>query len=168
MTNLFGELSALETISFLSVTNDVERFLVSIQDPYSKDKNIDIYLSLEKVSDIDIDIDTSTASPFIKLKMKFNGRIYSMSRDSSYLSPEVLSTISSSCNRYLESAFTNFLYKTSKDLKSDICKFGRPACSNFLTTKDFDDDNWLYNYRNAFFDVKVDTSVKSGMLLTET
>ena len=166
MINLFGELNTLETISFLSITNDVERFLISIQDPFSKDKNIDIYLSLENISDINVD--TTTSSPFIKLKLKFNGRIDSMSKSSNYLSPEVLDTISTSCNKYLESVITNFLYKTSKNLKSDICEFGKYASGNFLTTSDFDDYNWLYNYRNAFFDVEVNTSVKSGMLLTET
>lgn len=161
-----GELNSLETISFLSVTNNVERFLISIPDPYSKDKYIDLYLSLEKSPDVKIY--TTTSSPYIKVNLKFNGRIYSMSDNSDYLSPEVLDTISSSCNKYLEAVFSNFLYKTSKNLKSDICKFGRHACANFLTTSEFENYNWLYNYRNAFFDVEVDTSVKSGMLLTET
>lgn len=161
-----GELNPLETISFLSVTNDVERFLISIPNPYYKDKYIDLYVAPEKSADIKVD--TTSSSPFIKIKFKFNCRIYSMSDNSDYLSPEVLDTISLACNNYLESVFSDFLYKTSKNLKSDICKFGRPACANFLTTSDFDNYNWLYNYRNAFFDVEVDTSVKSGMLLTET
>lgn len=161
-----GELNPLETISFLSVTNDVERFLITIPNPYYKDKNIDLYVEPEKLADIKVD--TTSSSPFIKIKLKFNCRIDSMSDNSDYLSPEVLNTISLACNDYLESVFTDFLYKTSKNLKSDICKFGRTACANFLTTSDFDDYNWLYNYRNAFFDVEVDTSVKSSMLLTET
>lgn len=163
---MFGELSSLETISTLSVSNDVQRFLISIPDPYYPEKYIYIYLSPEKSADIKVD--TTTSSPYIKVKFKFNGRIYSMSDDSKYLSSEVLDNISSSCNKYLETVFSNFLYKTSKDLKSDICKFGRHASANFLTTSEFENYNWLYNYRHAFFDVEVDTSVKSGMLLTET
>lgn len=161
-----GELNALETISFLSITNDVERFLITIPDSNSKDKYIDLYISTDKSPNIEVD--TSSSSPYIKIKLKFNGRIYSMSDNSDYLSPEVLETISNSCNKYLESVFSDFLYKTSKNFKTDICKFGRYSCSNFLTTNEFDNYNWLYNYRNTFFDVQVDTSVKSGMLLTET
>lgn len=91
-----------------------------------------------------------------------------MQNNSDYLSSEVLDRISSSCNKYLESAFSKFLYKTSKELKSDVCGFGRYALKNFWTTSEFENYNWLYNYRNAFFDVKVNTSIKSSMLLTET
>ena len=60
------------------------------------------------------------------------------------------------------------MYKTSKDFKSDINGFGKFALKNFITIQDFDQYNWLDNYQNAFFDVEVDTSIKSGMLITET
>lgn len=115
-----------------------------------------------------IKVDTSSSSPYIQLKYKFTGRISSMSAGSNYLSSDVLNTLSSYCNNYLESVFSDFLYKTSKDLKSDICGLGKYSLSNFLTTQEFENYDWLYNYRNAFFDVNVDTSIKSGMLITET
>ena len=91
-----------------------------------------------------------------------------MSENSKYLSPEVLDSISNSCNSYLESMFTDYLYKTSKDFKSDINGLGVHCLPNFLTIKDFENYNWLQNYENAFFKVDVNTSVKSGMLITET
>lgn len=91
-----------------------------------------------------------------------------MSTNSNYLDKETLDNISLCCNTYLESMLSNFLYKTSKDLKSDICGLGKHCLSNFLTTQDLEDYNWLSNYKNAFFDVKVDTSIKSSMLITET
>lgn len=166
MINLFGELNDLETISFLSVINKVDRFLISIPDPYSEEKYIDIYVSPENSTNVSID--TSTSSPYIKLKFDFTGRIYSMSNNSDYLSSEVLDSISSSCDAYLESLFSNFLYKTSKELKSDICGLGKYALSNFLTSYEFEDYDWLFNYKDAFFDVEVNSSIKSGMLITET
>lgn len=166
MINSFGKLDASETISFLATRNKVERFLISIPDPNNNEKYIDIYLSPQ--CSTNIKIDTSSSSPYIKLKFKFTGRIYSMSNDSNYLSTDVLNSISSSCNKQLESMFSDFLYKTSKDLKSDICGLGKYSLSNFLTTSEFENYDWLDNYRNAFFDVEVDTSIKSGMLITET
>ena len=39
---------------------------------------------------------------------------------------------------------------------------------NFLTFPDYNDYNWLENYQNSFFKVDVNTSVKSGMLITST
>ena len=91
-----------------------------------------------------------------------------MSKNSNYVDNETLEKISSSCNSYLESAFSNFLYKTSKEFHSDINGFGKRALSNFKTTNEVNNYGWLSNYKNAFFHINVNTSIKSGMLITET
>ena len=163
---LVGELDALETISFLNIRNDLDRFLISVPDPLNNNHYLDIYLT--PVHSTSINIDTTNQSPYIKIKLEFSGRIYSMTENSKYLSSEVLDSISNSCNSYLESVFADYLYKTSKDLKSDINGFGKYTLKNFITTKQYEDYNWLENYKNSFFDVEVNTSVKSGMLITET
>lgn len=163
---LVGELSALETISFLTVRNKVDRFLISVPNPEDSNQYLDIYLT--PIGSTTVNIDTSTSSPYIKVKAEFSGRIYSMSDHAKYLEPNVLNTISESCNKYLESVFSDYLYKTSKEFKSDINGFGKYILSNFFTTQEFVDYNWLENYQNSFFEVDIDTSVKSGMLITET
>ena len=163
---LVGELNALETIAFLNIRNSLDRFLISIPDPENSNNYIDIYMS--PVRSADIKVDTSNPTPFVKVKCEFVGRIYSMSENSKYLSPEVLNSISNSCNSYLESVFSNYLYKTSTEFHSDINGMGKYALKNFFTTKQFKNYSWLENYRNAFFDVEINTSVKSGMLITET
>ena len=73
-----------------------------------------------------------------------------------------------SCDSYLESTFSNFLYKTAKELHSDIIGFGKSASSNFFTTEDFVNYNWFDSYQDSFFDVTINTSIKSSMLITET
>lgn len=163
---LVGELTALETISYLTVRNKIDRFLISIPDPENPNNYLDIYLTPKDSTYVDID--TSTSSPYIKVKTGFTGRIYSMSDNSKYLEPDVLDNISEACNQYLETVFSDYLYKTSKEFKSDINGFGKYALGNFFTTQDFDNYDWLRNYQNSFFEVEVDTSVKSGMLITET
>lgn len=163
---LVGELTALETISYLTVRNKIDRFLISIPDPEKPNNYLDIYLTPKDSTSIDID--TSTSSPYVKIKTGFTGRIYSMSNNSKYLEPDVLDNISEACNQYLETVFSNYLYKTSKEFKSDINGFGKYVLGNFFTTQDFDNYDWLRNYQNSFFEVEVDTSVKSGMLITET
>ncbi len=161
---LVGELNGLETISFLNIRNDLNRFLISIPDPSDENNYLDIYMS--PVNKVKIKIDTSTTTPYIKLKFKLSGRIYSISENTKNLSTNSLAMISDSCNKYLETIFLEYLYTTSKNLKSDINALGNYALSNFFTTTDFENYNWLENYQNAFFDVEVDSSVKSGMLLT--
>lgn len=163
---LVGELNALETIAFLNIRNNLDRFLISVPDSQNNNNYLDIYMT--PIGSTDIKIDTSNQTPYIKIKCKFSGRIYSMSENSKYLSSEVLDSISNSCNSYLESIFSDYLYKTSKDLKSDINGIGKYALKNFFTTTQYEDYNWLENYKNSFFDVNVNTSVKSGMLITET
>lgn len=163
---LIGELCALESTTYLAIRNEVDRFLISIPDPDDINSYIDIYLYPKGPSSIEVD--TSSSSPFIKVKAGFTGKIYSMSNNSQYLDPKILDDLSETCNKYLESVFSDYLYKTSKDFKSDINGFGKYALSNFFTTQDFNDYNWLNNYQNAFFEVQIDTSVKSSMLITET
>lgn len=165
-SQLVGELNALETIAFLNIKNDLDRFLISVPDPQNDNNYLDIYLTPTRSTNIQID--TSNQTPYIKIKCEFSGRIYSMSKNSKYLSPEVLDSISNSCNSYLESIFSDYLYKTTKDFNSDINGLGKCALKNFFTTAQYDDYNWQENYKNSFFDVKVNTSVKSGMLITET
>ncbi|MCI8470210.1 MAG: hypothetical protein HFJ35_01730 [Clostridia bacterium] len=163
---LVGELCALETTTYLALHNRVDRFLISIPDPDDTNGYIDIYLYPNKSTKVDID--TSTTSPFIKVKSAFIGRIYSMTNSSQYLEPELLKNISETCNKYLESVFSDYLYKTSKEFKSDINGFGKHALGNFFTTQEYENYNWCDNFQNAFFEVEVNTSIKSSMLLTET
>lgn len=163
---LVGELSAIETVPFLNFKNNVDRFLVSVQDPENENNFLDIYMTPSK--NTSIKVDTTTQTPYIEISCKFAGRIYSMTENSKYLSPDVLDSISKSCDNYLESLFTNYLYKTSKEFNSDINSFGTCALKNFFTTKDFENYKWLESYKDAFFKVKINSSVKSGMLITET
>lgn len=163
---LVGELSAIETIAFLNIRNKVDRFLISIPDPLDKNNYLDIYITPKNSTDIKVN--TSTNSPFIKINFDFTAQVYSMTENSKYLDPNVLDIISNSCNSYLKSVFLDYLYKSSKDFKSDINGIGVFATKNFLTNTDFENYNWEETYKNAFFEVNVETSVKSGMLINET
>lgn len=163
---LVGELNAIETIAHLNTQNKVDRFLISIPDPIHSNSYLDIYISPTQKAKIEVD--TSTQSPYAKLTFEFDGRIYSMSENSKYLSPDVIDSISESCNSYLESIFLDYLYKTSKEFKSDISNIGTHALCNFFTIDEFKSYNWPETYKNTFFDVEVKTSVQSAMLITET
>ena len=163
---LVGELNSIETLSFLATRNEISSFLVSVPDPNDSNSYIDIYLT--PVIDTNVDIDIINGSPYIKVSYSFTGRIYSMKQDSSYLDDDVLQKVSQSCSSYLKTVFSNYLYKTAKDLNSDINAFGKNARSNFLTIQEFEDYNWLEHYTDSFFDVNVDASIRSSYLLTET
>ena len=67
-----------------------------------------------------------------------------------------------SAEHYLKYTVTNFLYKTSKELQSDIVGFGKYALSNYLTWEEWENSNWNENYKNSFFNVNVNVSVIAG------
>lgn len=163
---LAGELNAIETICFLNMRKDIDSFLVSIPNPENTNSKIDIYLTPNSTHKIDVSI--VNGSPFIKIKFEFSGKIYSMSKGSQYLNPDILDSISNSCNNYLENQFSSYLYKTSTIFESDINGLGVYALSQFTTTNEYNDYNWLDNYKNSTFEIEIDTVMDSGFLLTQT
>ena len=163
---LAGELNAIETICFLNMRKEVETFLVSIPNPEEANSKIDIYLTPNTTHKIDVSF--VNGAPYIKLKLKFSGKIYSMSRDSQYLNSDILDTISNYCNNYLESEFSSYLYKTSTIFESDINGLGLYALSKFNTSTEFNDYDWINNYKNSTFSIDIETVIASGFLLTQT
>lgn len=163
---LAGELNAIETICFLNIRKQVDSFLVSIPDPENSNSKIDIYLTPNSTHNISVNI--VNGSPYIKIKFDFSGKIYSMTKGSEYLNTDVLDSISTTCNKYLKEQFTNYLYKTATTFDSDINGFGVYSLSQFKTSTEFDNYNWLVNYKNSTFDVDINTVMDSGFLLTQT
>ncbi len=163
---LTGELNAVETICFLNIIKKVDSFLISVTDPQDSNSKIDIYLTPNSTHKIDVNF--VNGAPYVKLKLDFSGKIYSMSRNSKYLDIDVLNSISNSCNNYLESEFLSYLYKTSIVFQSDINSIGSYVLSKFTTTNEFDNYDWLNNYSNCTFDVEINTVLDSGFLLTQT
>lgn len=163
---LIGELTSLETIWHQIIQNKIDTFIVSIPDPQDEKKYID--LSLNKYDKTKINVDVTNGSPHINLDISLNGRILSFNSNSNYTNENYLKEISTYANSYIESNISDYLYKTSKDYKSDINGFGKYASKYFLTTDEWKKYDWLNSYQNAFFTVNVDSNVESGLLLTGT
>ncbi len=163
---LVGELTAMETVCFSLMRNNVNGFLITIPDPMDDESYIDLYLFPAKDTKGNVDIINGT--PYITVDCKFNGRIYSMKKDSRYLDNTVLDEISKTASKYIELQISNYLYKTSKDFKADINGFAKYVLRKFTTLDEFERYNWIQNYENSFFTVNSDVCIKSGFLLTET
>lgn len=163
---LVGELNSIETLCFSILRNEVDGFLISVPNPNKSNSYIDLHVTPIITPNIDVKILNGT--PYITINCRFTARIYSMEDNSNYLSDDLLNKISISCNSYLESILTEYLYKTAKNLNSDINGFGKIARNNFLTLNDFFNYNWDKRYKDSFFKVTVDSSVRSSSLLTES
>ena len=86
----------------------------------------------------------------------------STNSDKNYYSAENTKLIEEACNSYLEKCIKDYLYKTSKDFNADVDGFGRYAVKYFSTMQEWSDYNWLNRFKDATFDVKVETTLESG------
>ena len=161
-----GELNEIENLCFMIVDNKVSGFLVSIPNPLKNDSFIDVYMT--PVLNTKVDAKIVNDSPFITIDCNFSGRVYSIDESVNYSDIDTLKQISNSCNSYLESILSDYLYKTSKELNADINKLGKFIRKNFLTESDYQNYNWSSKYKDTFFDIDVDCSIKSSFLLTRT
>ena len=163
---LVGELNSIETLCFSIIRNQVDGFLISVPNPNKANSYIDLHVTPLVSPKIDVNI--SNGTPYITIDCRFTGRIYSMEDSADYLNDNMLNQISNSCNSYLESILTEYLYKTAKALNSDINGFGKVAREHFFTFFDFYDYNWGEKYKDSFFEVTVDSSIRSSSMLTES
>ena len=163
---LVGELNAIETLSFMCIGNEVKGFLISVPNPQVENQNVDVYLTPKANTKIDVSL--VNGSPYIRVDCKYYGQIYSMTNDSNYLDPEILSRISEACNRYLEYIFTEYLYKTAKEYKSDINAIGKSSLKLFTTVDEYETYGWREHYQDSFFDVSAQVNVRSSSLLSDS
>lgn len=162
---LVGELTGLETICHMIVSNELKSCTISIPNPLGDSETINLIIKLNNNCKNGVDIVNGT--PHISSKIKINAKITSTTKESTddstnYYKKENTELIESACNEYLEKNIINYLYKTSKNYQSDIDGFGKYAVKYFYTLQDWEEYNWLENYHNSIFNVEVETTLKSG------
>ncbi len=163
---LAGELSGIETMCHQIVSNYLDTCNITIPSPFENNKNVSLRLRLKNKTKNKVYLVDN--SPYITTKVNLEARILSMDENSDYLESENIKLLEEYANSYLESKIYEYLYKTSKTLNSDIDGFGKYVIHNFLTWNDWKSYNWLENYKNSFFNVDVNISVKSGYLILES
>lgn len=162
---LVGELNNVETLCHLIITNNLENGTVIIPSPFNYHNTISIYIGFNKKTKNKVSFVNDF--PFIESNVSLIGTLLSMDDTVDLTNPDALETLNSYVNTFFEDAITSYLYKTSKEYKSDIADFGRYALPKYLTWKDWTESDWLNNYENAFFKVSVDTKIQGGYLFTK-
>lgn len=163
---LVGELNNIETICHLLASNNLKYCNITIPNPLNVSDTIDLRLSTN--SPVKKKINIVNENPFIELEFDISCQLISMSENVNYFSEENLRKIQDAVNVYMKQNMTDYLYKTSKEFKADIVGFGRTAIRQFLTWDNWKEYKWLEKYKNSFFDVNINSELKSGQLLIET
>ena len=115
-----------------------------------------------------IDVDTSGENPIINIKINLRAKTLTGQDKLDYSDTKTLRQLNSSLKDYLSSQITNYLYKTSREYKSDINQFYRVARRKFTTITDFENYNWEQKYENAEFNVEINSDIISSLLIQNT
>lgn len=162
---LIGELNGLETICHLIMTNDLKSCNIRIPNPIGDSDFLDVNLKLSKNTKNNVEFINGT--PYIASNINVEIKILSATETStekeySYFEAENVRLIENACNEYLEETIRTYLYKVSKEYNTDIDGFGTYAVKYFSTLQEWNDYDWLGNYKNSTFNLKVNTTLKSG------
>lgn len=159
-----GQLSEMDSICHLLITNNVDSFIISIPMEGYPDNLLD--LNVSALRGTKIKVDTSSDTPKISVSVYCEGKVLTVDKDSDYVDSDILKDISSKASEFLKQHIEAYLNKTCKKFKADITGFSNHALSNFLTTTDWKNYNWTSKYENANFTVKVDFDITSSLLFS--
>jgi len=165
---LCGELTAVESICHLLITNKVDSCIVSINNPVSEkeEKKMELQLFPKKNTKVNVSFENDTLH--ISIEIKLNADIMTLDKDVNYETEEVISKISNATKNYLTDEFNDYLNKVTREYNVDIDQFSIKATPHFLTMSDWENFNWDEKFKNAKFDVNIDVNVLSTMLITKT
>lgn len=147
------------------LTNKLDTCTISIKSPLDNSSTMDLYVYKQKNTKKNINFINN--SPFIDVDVSIKARIVSINKNAEELTNDNIKKVEESVNKYLENEISEFLYKTSLIYDSDICGFGKYAVTKFYKNSDWEDYNWLENYKNSIFNITVNSEVVSSLLFTE-
>ena len=156
-----GTLSPEETLWYSLLKNEVDKFLVSIDNPNNENEKIDI--SLNSLSSVYFDVDVSSNTPKINIKFNLNGKIINNTKQISIYKEN--NAINDNLKKYLENKILDYLYKTSEEYNSDIECFYKIAKKEFLTNTNLDNYNWEEKYKNAEFKIEFNDDIITNLLI---
>ena len=162
---LVGELTGMECLCHLLITDYFKSATISTPNPYNQESVISLYITADKSPHVSVELINGT--PYIECNLSLDANILLLDENLDYSNEKTLNTIEEYANSYLEKSMLEYLYKTSKEFKSDIDNFGTHVTKNYLTWDEWIESDWLYNYQNSFFKVNVDVKIQSGELYSK-
>lgn len=162
---LVGELTGIESLCHLLVTNKFKSSSITIPSPFEQNGIIDLSITRNKNTSNTVQL--VNGYPYIKCSINIDGAVLSASNDFDFTKEDNLRILEEYAKSYLQEKIASYLYKTSKEFNADIVGFGRQLSKNYLTLSEFDELNWLNLYKDSFFEVDVTVNVRSSQLIVK-
>lgn len=159
---LVGELNSTETLCHMIISNKLKNATLIIPNPINTNNNLSLSISLKKPTKNNVKIINDY--PYITTDLWITGNLLNVDNSLDLTDKVILQEINDSVSLYLNNCITSYLYKTSKEFHSDIDNFGSQLVYKYLTNKDWENSDWLNNYKNSFFKVNVNCNINSSNL----
>lgn len=160
---LIGELTGMDSVCHLMCTDEFNSSSITVPSPFNQNEFID--LAIQEKGHTKVNVSLVNGSPYIKIKIPLVASVSSMESGLDLSSNENIDALEGYAVSYLEEKLLEYLYKTTKDLHSDIAGFGESLTSKYLTTEQWENVNWLDLYIDSTFDVEVTVDIKSSYIL---
>ncbi len=158
-----GNLSAIETLCYTLIEEEVDNFSVCIDSPTSSDKKIDVSVSSLEPAHTKVDI--SQENPIITIDFNLTAKALTGQNTLDFSDKDTLNAVNTALKDYLTSQMKAFLYKTSREYGCDINGFYRLVKQKFLTIPKYNNYNWEEKYKHAEFNIHIDSNVISSFLV---
>lgn len=162
---IVGELNNIETLCHLLTINKLKNATITMPNPYNFENNVSLYIEQKKDTKISINFLNNT--PYIECTYNVVGSVLTLDNTLDLTNDEVIKNLEEYASSYLQKNISEYLYKTSKEFKSDIANFGSYVIGNYLTWDEWISADWLNNYQNSFFNIDVNVNVRSSYLFTK-
>ena len=103
--------------------------------------------------------------PVIHITLSLEGDMLAVESNINYESGENSKILESSVESYTREQTMQYLEKTAREFKSDICGFGEHAKGLFTTWAEWEAYQWKAKYRFATFNVHVNFNVRRPGLI---
>ena len=160
-----GDLSTIETLCYSLLKDEVDNFVLTISNPFDESKKVDIKVG--DLSQLKTDIDVSNDNPIINIKFNLTAEVINVLNNKHLPYDKTLEKLNSGLKDYLTAEFKSYLYKTSREYKSDINEFYKIAKRKFLTNSDFSNYDWGRKYENAEFNVEFNKDIISTLIIRQ-
>lgn len=162
---MVGHIDAMNSISHLIVTNELNTCILTIDNPFDSQEKLDLEVSLYKNTKNQVQIINGT--PYITIEVYPEGTIRSSGSTFNYIDYSNIEIVENALNSFLEKNLKEYLYAITKTYNSDIAGFEGICKSKYLTEKEFENLHWEEIFQDSFFDVSVKTKINSSNLFNK-
>ena len=157
-----GDLTALETLSYSIIRNEVNNFTVTMDSPFDPSSKIDI--TLDSLSIPKISVNTE-GNPIINISLNLRGKVLNELTKADYSDSNTLINLNTFVKDFLYNQILSYLNKTAHEFKCDLNGFNKFAKKNFYTNQDFEQYDWSKKYENSSFNLDINSNIISSLLI---